>query len=534
MQCLRAIGPCAGAVLLALTSLPAAQAIVTLTDEIELEGFVNLQNVVREPRFESAELVMQRNTAQIEGKYYFLKDSTAFGRFHTGRLEEATLTIVGRGVYDSIYDIRDSYRDAFDADRHHPGEAELKLREAFIDFLLPPFTLRLGRQQVVWGETDNFRALDVINPLDLRWHWSWESWEDIRIPLWMARGVYDIGKLGPFDESFIEGVYIPWDVQQNEISTDPRRPWALHGAGLRERANTVIAGGQVLDLDLRVRDGSPSRRFENGQGGMRFKAIWGDVEFSLNYFYGFSVDTRARYQAARSGIFGNTFRAEYVTENPRTHLVGFTANYSEEKYTQAVFRMETVFTTGVPVAIDDAAPRIADPDGDQFDEARRTVLMLAVDRPTWIRWLNDQRTFFLSTQIFWRHYLDWNTYYRGIPAVEQAVFNGQVLPDRYVSTNTDRIDQNEFVMTFSASTSYGAAGLMQPRFVLAYDPRSTGAYNQIGFDYLLSKHIQLKLYQNLFWRVNGDSIGPWQLGDLWGHSSGNSRHETVFSLIYQF
>lgn len=534
MQFSRAVRPFAGGMLLAFVCLPAAQAIVTLTDEIELEGFVNLQNAVREPRFESAELVMQRNTAQIEGKYYFLKDSTAFGRFNTGRLEEATLTIVGRGVYDSVYDIRESFRDAYENDLSHPGEAEFKLREAFIDFLLPPFTLRVGRQQVVWGETDNFRALDVINPLDLRWHWTWESWEDIRIPLWMARGVYDIGKLGPFDESFVEAVYIPWDVQQNEISTDPRRPWALHGSGLREVANTVIANGQVLDLDLRVRDGSPARRFENGQAGARFKAIWGEVEFSLNYFYGYSADTRARFQAGESGTFGNTFRARYVTENPRSHLVGVTANYSDEKYTQAVFRTEAVFSTGIPVAIDAAAPRHLDPDGDQYDESRRTVLMVAVDRPTWIRWLNDQRTFFLSTQIFWRHYLDWNDSFRGIPAVEQAVFNGQILPGRYVSTNTDRIDQNEFVMTFSASTSYGAAGLMQPRFVFAYDPRSTGAYNQLGFDYLLSKHIMLRLNQNLFWRVNGDSIGPWQLGDLWGHSSGNSRHETVFSLIYQF
>ena len=534
MTCSKALGLFACGLLAAQFHVAPAGAIVTINDDIELEGFVNLQNSLREPRFESTEFVMQRNTAQIEGKYYFLKDSTAFGRFNTGRLEEATLTIVGRGVYDSIYDIRGSFDDAFENDLSHPGEPEFKVREAFIDFLLPPFSLRIGRQQVVWGETDNFRALDVINPLDLTWHWSWESWEDIRIPLWMARGVYDIGKIGPFDESFFEAVYIPWDVQQNAISTDPRRPWALHGSGLREVANTVIANGQVLDLDLRVRDGSPARRLENGQAGARFKAIWGDVEFSLNYFYGYSADTRARFQAASSGIFGDTFRAEYVTENPRTHLVGLTANYSDEKYTQAVFRMETVFTTGTPVAIDPAAPAIADPDGDQFDETRRTVLMLAVDRPTWIHWLNDQRTFFLSTQIFWRHHLDWNEFFRGVPAVREAVFNGQVLPGRFVSENTDRIDQNEFVMTFSASTSYGAAGLMQPRFVLAYDPRSTGAYNQIGFDYLLSKHLMIRVNQNLFWRVNGDSVGPWQLGDLWGHSSGNSRHETVFSLIYQF
>jgi len=44
----------------------------------------------------------------------------------------------------------------------------------------------------------------------------------------------------------------------------------------------------------------------------------------------------------------------------------------------------------------------------------------------------------------------------------------------------------------------------------------------------------LRFQQNLFWRVCGSSIGPWQLGDLWGPSGNNSRHESVFSLIYQF
>lgn len=513
---------------------PDATAIVTINDEIEIEGFVNFQNILREPEFKTTELVMQRNTAQIEGKYYFLKDSTAFGRFNTGRLEEATLTVVGRGVYDSIYDIRGSYHDSFENDDDHPGEAEFKLREAFVDLLLPPISLRIGRQQVVWGETDNFRALDVINPLDLTWHWSWESWEDIRVPLWMVRGVYDIGKFGPFDESFIEGVWIPWDVQRNQVSTDPRRPWALNGTGLREVANSAIVGGQLLDLDLRVHDGSPGRRFENAQGGLRFKAIWKDIEFSLNYFNGFNTDTRARFLTDRSGVFGNTFRAEVETVNPRYHLVGLTANYSEERYTQAVFRMESVFTTGVPVTIAPGAPLDVDPEQDQFEEARRSVVMLAVDRPTWIKSLNSQRTFFLSSQVFWRRYLDYSKFYRGIPGVFEANLGGQTFPDRFVSVNNDRLDRDEFVITFAASTSYGDAGLLQPRFVFALDPRSTGAYNQLAVDYLLSNHVMLRFQQNLFWRVRGSSVGPWQLGDLWGPSGNNSRHESVFSLIYQF
>lgn len=519
--------------ILALYAAPSA-AIVTLYDVVELEGFVNAQNILRTPEFEDTEFIMQRNTAQVEGKYYFLRDSTAFGRFSTGPLEEATLTVVGRAVYDSIYDIRGSYNDAFSNRDDHPGEFEIKAREAFVDLLLPPVSLRIGRQQVVWGETDNFRALDVINPLDLSWHWTWESWEDIRIPLWMARGVYDIGKFGPFDESFVEGIWIPWDVRQNNISTDPARPWAFTGTGLREVANSAIVGNQLLNLDLTVHDGRPDRDFDNGQGGMRFKAIWGDIEFSLNYFYGFATDPAARFRNDLLSVDATTLHAHVETVSPRTHLVGLTANYSEERYTQSVFRLETVFTTGVPVAVAAGAPLSVDPEQDQFEEARRYVVMLAVDRPTWIKALNGQRTFFLSSQIFWRRYLDYSEQFRGISAVRQASLGGQTFPGRFISVNNDRLDENEFVMTFSASTSYGDAGLIQPRFVFAFDPRSTGAYNQIAVDYLLSDHVVLKFQQNLFWRMKGDDVGPWALGDLWGHSSGNSRHETVLSLVYQF
>ena len=155
-----------------------SEAVINVTDDFELEGFFKIQNMLRTPRFRDTEFIMQRNTAQLEGKYYFLKNGKAFKKFSTGPIEEATFTFIGRAVYDSVYDTRDRFDE--------PRNPEFTLREAFVDLVLPPFTLRLGRQQVVWGETDNFRALDVINPLDVGWHWARESWEDIRIPLWMA------------------------------------------------------------------------------------------------------------------------------------------------------------------------------------------------------------------------------------------------------------------------------------------------------------------------------------------------------------
>ena len=519
--------------LVTVVSPAPASAIINVTDDVELEGFVKTQNIIRTPLFQDVEFVMQRNTAQLEGKYYFLRGGQAFGRFSAGPIEEATLTLIGRGVYDSIYDVRDTYSSRFSKNEKLRRKFDYKLREAFVDVVVPPLTLRIGRQQVVWGETDNFRALDVINPLDLRWHANWEPWEDIRIPLWMARAIYDIGKIGPLEESFVEAVWIPWDFQPNKLAIDPRRPWGFGGDGLAAVANSAVIDGHLFDLDMTVRDLKPNKKLKNGQAGMRFKAIWGGIDFSLNYFYGFSGDTGVKVRSDMARVSGSTLRAYLDAVNPRSHTVGVAANYSEEKYTQSVFRVETSFTSGVPVSLAAGASSRIDPDHNQFDTARRSVVMLAMDRPTWIRPLNNSRTFYLTAQIFWRRYLDYSRLYRGLPSVRRAHIDGEVVPGRFVSDSRDKIDQNEFVITFAASSTYGPAGLWKPLVVFAFDPLSTGAFNQIELEYLWSNHIVLKAQQNFFWRVSGHDPGPWGIGDLYGRP-GDSRNETVFSLTYQF
>ncbi|MGR8918112.1 MAG: DUF1302 family protein [Gammaproteobacteria bacterium] len=511
-----------------------AGAIVTIGEDIELEGFLQAQNILRTPGFEDAEGIMQRNTLQLESKYYFLRDSLAFDRFDTGPLEEATLSVTGRAWYDSIYELRDSYDEAFAGESGENREYETKIREVFVDFLLPPFSLRLGRQQVVWGETDQFRALDIINPLDLSWHWARESWEDIRIPLWMARGIYDIGKLAFLEESFFEAVWIPADYKPNRVSTDPRRPWSFLGDGLPESPNSVFVGDQLYRLNLRLRDRTPGRQLENGQGGFRFKAIWGEIDFSLNYFYGFSADPGVKFRNDEFSIDGDTANVVGDLVAPRQHTLGLTANYSEERFTQTVFRLETAFTTSVPVAVAAGAPASVDPEGDQYVKADRTTVMLAADRPTWIRWLNKDRTFFLSAQAFWRRWIDYDESYRGPPSTRRAKINGRVLDNRFVAVADDEIDQNEFVLTFVASTSYGPAGLVKPLFVFALDPRSTGAYNRFQVEYLYSDHILFRFQQDIYWQMFDNDPGPWQLGDIWGHDSDQSRHETALSVLFTF
>ena len=65
-------------------------------------------------------------------------------------------------------------------------------------------SFRIGKQEVVWGESDNFRLMDRVNPLDVTWHLQQENWVDLRKPLTMIKALYKIGDVDPIHESFLE------------------------------------------------------------------------------------------------------------------------------------------------------------------------------------------------------------------------------------------------------------------------------------------------------------------------------------------
>jgi hypothetical protein len=58
------------------------------------------------------------------------------------------------------------------------------LREAYIDTEVDDISLRIGKQQVVWGTADGMKLLDNINPTDYT-EMAQNQMEDSRIPIWM-------------------------------------------------------------------------------------------------------------------------------------------------------------------------------------------------------------------------------------------------------------------------------------------------------------------------------------------------------------
>ena len=72
------------------------------------------------------------------------------------------------------------------------NHAEVELRELFVQGKLGPVWLRAGKQQVVWGQADGLKVLDVVDPQDFR-EFILPTFEDSRIPLWTLNSEIPIG-----------------------------------------------------------------------------------------------------------------------------------------------------------------------------------------------------------------------------------------------------------------------------------------------------------------------------------------------------
>ena len=90
-----------------------------------------------------------------------------------GATYHVELNLMTDGKGNSNYDSHESYtqRDA--------------LREAYVDSQVGDWSLRTGKQQVVWGTADGMKLLDMINPTDYG-EMAQNQMEDSRIPVWMV------------------------------------------------------------------------------------------------------------------------------------------------------------------------------------------------------------------------------------------------------------------------------------------------------------------------------------------------------------
>src|SRR2546426_5210044 len=140
----------------------------------------------------------------------------------------------------------------------------------YVDLEKGPLFLRVGRQVLAWGETDVFRLLDNINPLDDSFGGFFIALDERRLPLDMARASYHLGSLGPLHDTFLEG----FAAFGNRVATVPGIP----------QGSPWEPGGLGFPLpNLRMVPLVPAR--SEVRGGARLVFSSGDVTYTLAHYY---------------------------------------------------------------------------------------------------------------------------------------------------------------------------------------------------------------------------------------------------------
>ena len=88
----------------------------------------------------------------------------------------------GEWRYDSVYHVHSRYSDESEEEYQN----RFWLNEAFIELRLNNYDIALGYQKIVWGQADDLRITDIVNPLDLKDFVLFDV-DDYRISLPMLR-----------------------------------------------------------------------------------------------------------------------------------------------------------------------------------------------------------------------------------------------------------------------------------------------------------------------------------------------------------
>lgn len=227
--------------------------------------------------------------------------------------DDLRLTALGRMRLDPVDDLEPGQPDGQDAFRSPVSRrlfigdaADLELREFYLDANVGDAFLRLGKQQIVWGQADGLRVLDIVNPFDFR-EFILPEFEDRRIPLWTVNAEVP---LGDWTAQFL---WIP-DHSYDEIP-DEGATFAFSSPRVVPRPNPAAIGAVPVIVN---RPNRPNRFIRDDDYGARLTAFLSGWDVSLNYLYHYQ-DQPVQFQRRLPGG-GVAIEPEYR----RTHLIGGT------------------------------------------------------------------------------------------------------------------------------------------------------------------------------------------------------------------
>ena len=160
-------------------------------------------------------------------------------------------------------------------------DAIVRVVDASIGYKRPRFDLLAGFARVAWGRLDELQPTDVINPLDAS-RFFFDSRSDARLPVALVRLR---GYLS--EHASLEGVYVPFFRRGRFDQLDePTSPFNIESGVAADTVACLAIGCPAL-LPFVIERHEPPRSFGNAQGGARFNATTGRIDWSLAAYRGF-------------------------------------------------------------------------------------------------------------------------------------------------------------------------------------------------------------------------------------------------------
>ena len=194
--------------------------------------------------FNHWDLNEMRQLADIRPDYHVVKNYKLLGRFDTLILKDADFFAFYRPWYDAEGTLKNKGIAEPNRDFANYTHSELQ-QEYFKDDLreyygqlnfTDNFSVRVGKQQIIWSEADALSGTEVTNIVNATWHgfYGAESPEDQRTNVQMIKANYILPDFFKTANNELEAFIIPGDLQNQNAAgaavlaqLDSRNPWVV-------------------------------------------------------------------------------------------------------------------------------------------------------------------------------------------------------------------------------------------------------------------------------------------------------------------
>ncbi len=337
-------------------------------------------------------------------------------------------------------------------------------------------TVKLGKQQLVWGESDFFHAMDMVNGYDMSWRLFFEGEnEEWRKPLIMASTKIRIPEANGMLAAFVrpgldrcKDIGNTYDIRGGRWFFQPYRGYDLTA---------------ITTKDCDHPEGSQS----DVTGGVRWSGEAFGLNYSLAWLKTFSADpvANSRY-APYAGKTPNG--AVFDLIHPKVDVTGMTVSgYSE--LLDSVLSAELAYTDGQPYNVGTgslAAPTIPGNVGLGLGgvKLKNTLTsMLRIDKNLHLEGiLGTSRPSFSSIQLFDTYILD---------------FNQQDDLARLFAYGTPLTEHNTLLTLFT--TLNYKNDTINPGLAVGFDLTHGGGFAIPSVSFVLDDHWTAKAEADIFW-----------------------------------